>query len=122
MGEDQLVSDYPCCNVTASNSGGGTIAPSTSFARRCLDIAGWIVPGAVLELLPKCPACIAAYLAVGTGVGFSMTTAMYLRMLLVIICLASLSYLGARRLRRFISLRSATRSIEELFNLQDRPW
>lgn len=106
------MSDHRCCN-TSVGAGRKPIAPPTSFIRRCFDTIAWIVPGAALVLLPKCPACIAAYIAIGTGIGMSVSTATYLRMLSVVLCLTSLSYLGARRLHRFIYLRSADRSVEQ---------
>jgi hypothetical protein len=79
-----------------------------TFARRCLDIAGWIVAGAILALMPKCPACLAAYVAIGTGVGLSLSTATRLRASLLFLCVALLLYLAVRRLRRFLVVKEAT--------------
>lgn len=79
-------------------------APRRSLARRGLDIAGYVVPTAILVLLPKCPVCLAAYLAIGTGIGVTLSTAAYLRTLLLVVCLASLGYLAARHAFRWIAL------------------
>lgn len=102
--------DDSCCAVVAGGSGHETIAARNSdgdhqtprLVRRILDGAGWVIPGAILILLPKCPACLAAYVAIGTGFGLSISSATYLRMALLILCLTSLSYLVARGVRRLI--------------------
>ena len=50
------------------------------WLRRLARLVSWVVPGAVLGLLPKCPACLAAYIALGTGIGLSLPAAEHLRL------------------------------------------
>ncbi len=74
-----------------------------SRLRRVGELAGWIVPSATLALLPKCPMCVAAYVALATGIGISLPAATYLRAMLVVLCVASLVFIAARQLRSSIA-------------------
>jgi len=56
----------------------------------------------LLVLMPKCPACIAAYAAAWSGMTLSITTATHLRLLLVAICVSSLSYLAWREAKQWM--------------------
>ena len=118
-----LVNPHACCHAVALRSNRDSMfAPSrgskrtTSEARIAtgdprppkaarggLALARWILPSGILALLPKCPACLAAYFAIGTGLGISVSAATYLRMALVILCVGSLAYLAAVRGRKLIS-------------------
>jgi hypothetical protein len=75
--------------------------------RRCFGIGQWVAPSLVLALLPKCPACFAAYVAIGTGLGISLPIATLLRTLLLFACLAALAYLAVRLVFRRHGLRGS---------------
>ena len=75
---------------------------SSKFIRRAVDLIGWIVPGAVLALVPKCPMCFAAYIALWTGIGLSISAAIYLRVSLLVLCVGFILFLAARNTRRLI--------------------
>lgn len=68
-----------------------------------MDLIGWIVPGAVLALVPKCPMCFAAYIALWTGIGLSVSVAIYLRASLLIVCAGFILFLAARQTLRLIA-------------------
>jgi hypothetical protein len=52
--------------------------------------------GVLLVLLPKCPMCLAAYLALWTGAGVAMGVATHARLLLEIVFAASVIVLLVR--------------------------
>ena len=62
--------------------------------------AGCVLPAVMLALLPKCPACLAAWVALGTGVGLSIPAAGILRVLLVILGFTPLIWMAANAVRR----------------------
>jgi hypothetical protein len=70
---------------------------SGSFARRLSRAATSILPGAVLVFLPKCPLCLAAWLTVATGVGFSAAGAAWARGMLVVFWVAAVARIIWRR-------------------------
>ena len=78
--------------------------PAAELARRGLDVTGYAVPVAVLALLPKCPLCLAAYLAAGTGLGIAASTASHLRTLLLILCVVCLVFMATKHAVRWRSV------------------
>jgi hypothetical protein len=71
-----------------------------TLARRCAGAAGGVAAASVLALMPKCPVCLTAYVAIGTGVGISVSAASYLRTGAIGLSLALLAYLAGRWLWR----------------------
>jgi len=82
-----------CCDAASDRK-------SATWVRRVREIFAWVVPSTVLVLVPKCPACLAAYVALWTGLGLSLSTATYLRWGLLFLCVASLLFLIVNRLYR----------------------
>ena len=77
-----------------------------SAFRAGVELAEWLIPSVLLVLMPKCPLCLAAYVALWTGIGLSFTAAAHIRAALIVLCVLSLAFLVATRVRRRI-LRSA---------------
>jgi hypothetical protein len=62
--------------------------------------SGCVSSGALLVLLPKCPMCVAAYVALWTGAGVAMPIATRLRPLLEIVFVVSAVLLILQWVRR----------------------
>ena len=71
--------------------------PQQTRLRRVREAAGWILPSAGLALLPKCPLCLAAYVALGTGLTLSSSSAHLLLRTLTALCLGTLALCVVRR-------------------------
>ena len=82
-----------CCDAAGDRK-------TPTRVRRVREIFAWVLPSALLVLVPKCPACLAAYVALWTGLGLSLSTATYLRSFLLFLCVASLLFLIVERLDR----------------------
>jgi hypothetical protein len=107
------MSNCPLCNLDpAPNSAwpkppgpklGGGKRP-TGLLRRILRRIGrsiqWLFPATLLVVMPKCPLCVAAYVALFTGVGVTVSTARWIQILMLAFCLTSLAYLVVRHCRR----------------------
>jgi hypothetical protein len=81
------------------------------------EVVAWATPGIILALLPKCPLCLAAYIAIGTGIGISVSTAAYLRFGLLAVCAIALLVLVARSLRSAMECLRSTDSFSCLFRV-----
>ncbi len=97
-----------CCH--SATRGRDNAPRPESHWRRGVEIAGWIIPSAVLVLLPKCPACVVMYVALFSGVAVSLASASVLRTSLLILCVAALFCLTLKRLCRLAPKKRRFRS------------
>ena len=97
------MSNCPFCNLDpAPNSPGpnsGDGKRPTGLLRRAWLSIQWLFPATLLVLMPKCPLCVAAYVALFTGIGISVSTARWIQILMQVFCLTSLAYLAVRHWR-----------------------
>jgi len=103
-----------CCH----NASGGDSRQSASHKRRGFEFAGWVVPSAILALLPKCPVCVAMYVALFSGVGISLTSAAFLRTSLLIVCAAALFSLALHRIYRLTLAKTPFNSHEFAYSIE----
>lgn len=101
------MSNCPFCNLQSASDATGQNSPESpppggtpaGCLRRAWRNTQWIFPATLLALIPKCPLCVAAYVALFTGVGISVTTARWIQILMFVLCLVSLTYFAVRYVR-----------------------
>ena len=101
-----------CCEAEA-RAGESDRRPARR-AWNAREVAGGIVSSVTLALLPKCPACLAAYIALASGIGISMPAAAHLRTGMVVLCAGALVFILARRVRGFMARRKEGKAGMEL--------
>jgi hypothetical protein len=93
------MSNCPLCNLDpAPNSGDGK--RRIGFLRRVWRGIQWAFPATLLVLIPKCPMCVVAYVAIFSGIGITVSTARWIQILMLMFCLTSLAYLAVKHWRR----------------------
>ena len=85
----------PCCH--GKPRAGADAHQQNPRLGRVRGAAGWILPGALLALMPKCPLCLAAYVALGTGITMSGSSAHILMRALTALCIGTLGLCVVRR-------------------------
>jgi hypothetical protein len=85
-----------CCAGNPTSTRREKSASAITRAHPLHSFARGILPAGGLLLLPKCPACLAAYVAIITGVGISVSAARYLQGVLLTMCIASVTFFAAR--------------------------
>lgn len=100
------MSDCPFCNLSsAAKARDGARRPG--FLGRVWRSTRWVFPATVLVLIPKCPLCVAAYLALFTGIGVSVAAARGIQIVTIVACITLLAYWAAMQWLR----RSRTRGL-----------
>jgi hypothetical protein len=103
------MSTCPFCNrdpapdaaePTSSTSTIGEGNRPTGLVLRAWRGIQWLFPATLLVLMPKCPLCVAAYVAFFTGIGITISAARWIQILMLVLCWTALVYLAIRYWRR----------------------
>jgi len=98
-----------CCQ--RKSPAGDDVSQEKTWLRRAKGVGGLIFPGALLALMPKCPMCLAAYVAFCTGFTISGSSAQTLMRSLTALCIGTLALCVVRRV-------VSCRHNKHTFNLQ----
>lgn len=101
-----MLTRRPCCAPGSSSA----LMRCARGAGRGVEVAGCVAPAVLLALLPKCPMCLAAYVALWTGIGLSTPAAGQVRAVLMVVCAASVLWLGARCVKWVRAIRRESRA------------
>ncbi len=91
-----------CCELRDGDGARAGGPRSRWLGRRGARASGWVVPGLVMVLMPKCPACLVAYVAVITGMGISVSVAAGLRWMALGLCGVLIGYFVVTGLMRWV--------------------
>jgi hypothetical protein len=89
-----------CCDTDVARDAPAVPSIRTAWPRRIATLVQWALPLTTLALVPKCPACVAAYVLFFTGIGLSFPAAAAMRWTLITLSIAAVGYLllcAARR-------------------------
>lgn len=105
-----------CCCTEGDRAAPAVPAPSTpsialgrfnveskSWLGRIVTFIEWGLPLAALALVPKCPACVAAYVLLFSGIGLSVSAAATVRWGIIALSAAALPYLLLRATSTWLS-------------------
>jgi hypothetical protein len=77
---------------------GACHCPRTGRRRAAQNSAGWILPGLMLILLPKCPLCLAASVSLLFGIGLSAQAATVVHGTIIALCIVAIVAFVTRQL------------------------
>ena len=86
--------------TAAANATTARTTPRRPWLSRTAALFQWAIPITTLALIPKCPACLAAYVMLLSGLGLSFSAADTLRTTLIALSIIALSLLLIRAARQ----------------------